>query len=291
MVGKTKMVVEEKEKNRKKDSVGGLPDESMKRKGVAVLSQQAKKKQQLALSGLASGVTTPLPPPVPSDEAAAAPSVFGQPKDVVLAADFMVKKLNLHRSLFVLLISFLSFFLKPEGEYELRRPPPYLPTSCAIYIFSCSHWIDQCRMKKLYQNTAPRRIRRRRTRWPVWIQQSAQSPQVFFQADQHQGYCTLVIYHMASTRIRWEVVVSYCPQTFLAWVNVSSQLQLFSSSSHLKALYNPILWMIFLAYKGMDNVSACLHAIVFFFFFAQRCLYNPAVLFCFGRVFWSIWNN
>jgi hypothetical protein len=39
----------------------------------------------------------------------------------------------------------------------------------------------------------------------------------------------------------------------------------------LKALYKPILWMIFLAYKGMDNVSACLHAIFFFFFFAQRC--------------------
>lgn len=89
MVGKKKMVVEEKGKNSKQDSVGGLPDESMKRKGVAVLSQQAKKKQQLALSVLASGVTTPLPPPVPSDEAAAAPSVSGQPKDVVLAADFM----------------------------------------------------------------------------------------------------------------------------------------------------------------------------------------------------------
>jgi hypothetical protein len=89
MVGKKKMVVEEKGKNRKNDSVGGLPDESMKRKGVAVLSQQAKKKQQLALSGLASGVTTPLPPPVRSEEAAAAPSVSGQPKDVVLAADFM----------------------------------------------------------------------------------------------------------------------------------------------------------------------------------------------------------
>lgn len=167
MVGKTKMVVEEKGKNRKKDSVGGLPDESMKRKGVAVLSQQAKKKQQLALSGLASGVTTPLPPPVPSDEAAAAPSVSGQPKDVVLAADFMVKKLNLHRSLFVLLISFLSFFLKPEGEYELRRPPSPPTNFLCNFFFSCSHWIDQCRMKKLYQNTAPRRIRRRRTRWPV----------------------------------------------------------------------------------------------------------------------------
>lgn len=166
MVGKKKMVVEEKGKNRKKDSVGGLPDGSMKRKGVAVLSQQAKKKQQLALSGLASGATTPLPPPVPSEEAAAAPSVSGQPKDVVLAADFMVKKLNLHRSLFFLFISFLSFFLKPEGEYELRRPPPHLPTSCAIFFFSCSHWIDQCRMKKLYQNTGPRRIRRRRTIWP-----------------------------------------------------------------------------------------------------------------------------
>jgi hypothetical protein len=89
MVGTKKMVVEEKGKDRKKNSLGGLPDESMKRKGVAVLSQQAKKKQQLALSGLASGVTTPLPPPVPSEEAAAAPSVSGQPKDVVLAADFM----------------------------------------------------------------------------------------------------------------------------------------------------------------------------------------------------------
>jgi hypothetical protein len=136
MVGKKKMVVEEKGKNSKQDSVGGLPDESMKRKGVAVLSQQAKKKQQLALSVLASGVTTPLPPPVPSDEAAAAPSVSGQPKDVVLAADFMVKKLNLHRSLLVLLISFLSLFLKPEGEYELRRPPsPPTNFLCNIFFF------------------------------------------------------------------------------------------------------------------------------------------------------------
>lgn len=168
MVGTKKMVVEEKGKDRKKNSLGGLPDESMKRKGVAVLSQQAKKKQQLALSGLASGVTTPLPPPVPSEEAAAAPSVSGQPKDVVLAADFMVKRLNLHRSLFVLFISFLSFFLKPEGEYELRRPPPRPPPTYQLlvqyFFFSCSHWIDQCRMKKLYQNTGPRRIRRRTTR-------------------------------------------------------------------------------------------------------------------------------
>ncbi len=165
MVGKKKMVVEEKGKNRKKDSVGGLLDESMKRKGVAVLSHQAKKKQQLALSGLASGVTTPLPPPVPSEEAAAAPSVSGQPKDVVLAADFMVKKLDLHRSLFLFFISFLSFFLKPEGESP--APPSTYQLLVQHFFSSCSHWIDQCRMKKLYQNTGPRRIRRRRTRRPV----------------------------------------------------------------------------------------------------------------------------
>ncbi len=128
MVGTKKMVVEEKGKNRKKDSVGGLPDESMKRKGVAVLSQQARKKQQLALSGLPPGVTTPLPPPVPSEEAAAAPSVSGQPKDVVLAADFMVKKLNLHRlfpfSLFLFFPFFSSQKRSTSSEDHSPLPPP-----------------------------------------------------------------------------------------------------------------------------------------------------------------------